>query len=130
MRRPGVLNSGMFRVFVEKLEITGYHGVAPEERRLGNRFLFDIDMFVQGKADETDALAETVDYGAVCGLVKSVSDSRSFLTVEALAASVAENILSAFPIVAEVEVRCAKLLPPVLLPVKAAGAIVRRSQKA
>lgn len=125
-----MLNSRMFHVFIESLELTGFHGVAPEERKLGSRFVFDIDMIVDGKSDITDSISDTVDYGEVCGLVKTISDSRHFLTVEALAAEVANGILARFPLVQEVEVRCSKLLPPIPLAVQSAGAIVRRSQKA
>lgn len=124
-----MLNSSVFRVFIQRLEVTGFHGVAPEERRLGNRFVFDIDMNVEGKADKTDEISDTVDYGSVCEFVKAVSDSRQFMTVEAFASEVADGILDRFSCVIDVEVRCAKLLPPVPLSVQSAGAIVRRSQK-
>jgi dihydroneopterin aldolase len=130
MRRLAMLNSCMFRVFIERLELTGFHGVAPEERKLGNRFVFDIDMAVEGKADITDDISDTVEYGKVCELVKTISDSSCFLTVEALAAAVAGGILAGFPQAKEVEVRCAKQLPPIPLNVQSAGAIVRRSQRA
>jgi len=130
MSQMRMLNSCMFRVFIESLELTGYHGVAPEERKLGNRFLFDIEMVVDGNADKSDELSGTADYGSVCLLVKSVSDSRSFMTVEALAGAVADRILKEFPGVIEAEVRCGKLLPPVPMSVQSAGAFVSRSRKA
>lgn len=130
MSHLGMLNCRMVRVFINGLELTGHHGAAPEERQVGNRFVFDIDMSVDGNADKTDNLADTVDYGAVCHLVKAVSDGRQFATVEALAGAVAEAIIGRFPRALEVQVRCAKLLPPVPLPVRAAGAVVTRKQKA
>ncbi len=125
-----MLNSCMFRVFIESLELTGYHGVEPEERKLGNRFLIDIEMLVDGKADKTDQLGDSADYSAVCIRAKEVSDSRSFLTVEGLAGAIADAVMEEFECVGEVEVRVAKLLPPVPLSVQSAGAAVTRSRKA
>lgn len=125
-----MLHSSMFRVFIESLELTGYHGVEPEERKLGNRFLLDIEMLVDGKADRTDALEDSADYSAVCVRAKEVSDSRSFITVEGLAGAIADAVMAEFECVVEVEVRCAKLLPPIPMSIQSAGAVVTRTRKA
>ena len=52
------------------IEIFGYHGDLPEERKLGQKFLVDLelnlDLSIAGKSDE---LSDTVDYPQILALV-------------------------------------------------------------
>ena len=112
---------------VHGLELFGHHGVGEEERRLGQRFLFDLDLVVDDAGARTDALEDTVDYRAVVACVRAVSDSRPFSLLEALATAVAEALLARFPLHG-VRVRVRK--PDVRLdaPVAHTAATVERSR--
>ena len=47
------------KIELHGLEVYGYHGVGEEERRTGQRFLFDLELDVAG-ADEAQRVAEVL----------------------------------------------------------------------
>ena len=54
----------MDKIYVNRMEFYGYHGVFPEETRLGQRFAVDLAVAVDlRKAGETDELEYSVNYG-------------------------------------------------------------------
>ncbi len=73
------------------LELFGHHGVEPEERRRGQRFLYDVT--VEHPEPVGDRIDETVDYRRVVELVRQVSDGRAYELLETLAAAVADALL-------------------------------------
>jgi 7,8-dihydroneopterin aldolase/epimerase/oxygenase len=109
------------------IELHGFHGVLPEERERGQRFLFDVRLDVPDAA-VSDRLDDAVDYREVVRTVREVSDGRAFQLLEALAAAVADELLARFPAdAARVRVR----KPDVVLdpPVEFAAAIAERSRR-
>jgi dihydroneopterin aldolase len=107
------------------LELYGYHGVKPEERRDGQRFLFDVRLEV-GDAGLSDRIGDAVDYRDVAAAVQEVSDGTPFHLLEALAAAVADALLTRFPNVQVASVRVRK--PDVALPVEYSAVTVERSR--
>ena len=107
------------------LEVFGYHGVNEDERRDGQRFLYDLELEV-GEAGSSDRIEDAVDYREVAACVREVSESRAFHLLEALAAAVADALLERFS-VARVRVRVRK--PDVRLPVEHAAVSVERSRR-
>jgi dihydroneopterin aldolase len=95
------------KVELRALEVRGYHGVLDEERRDGQRFLFDIELEVGEEAAVTDRIEDAVDYRDVAAAVRDVSDGRNYRLLEALAAAVADELLGRFA-VERVRVRVAK----------------------
>ena len=79
------------------LELFGHHGVDEEERRRGQRFLFDVVLDV-GDAGQSDRIEDAVDYRDVSATVREISDGREFHLLEALAAAVADAILERFAV--------------------------------
>jgi len=80
------------------LELRARHGVLPEEARAGQRFLFDVELDVPADpAATTDRIDDAVDYRAVAGAVRDVSERRRFELLEALASAVADELLRRFP---------------------------------
>jgi 7,8-dihydroneopterin aldolase/epimerase/oxygenase len=106
------------------LEVFGFHGVGDDERRDGQRVLYDVELEV-GEAGSSDRIEDAVDYREVAACVREVSESRAFHLLEALAAAVADALLDRFPVV-RVRVRVRK--PEVRLPVEHAAATVERSR--
>jgi len=111
---------------IEGLELRGFHGALPEERKRGQMFLFDVTLVAHDAGVHTDKLGDTVDYTAVVAYIQKVSDSHRFNLIEALAARVADGLLERFP-VSQVSVRVRK--PEVKLegPVAWTAATVERS---
>ena len=109
-------------VEVQGLEVFGHHGVGEDERRDGQRFLFDVDYDV-GEGVFSDRIEDAVDYRDVVAVVERVSGERQCRLLEALAAAAADAIAAELP-VERVRVRVRK--PDARLPVEHTAAIVER----
>jgi dihydroneopterin aldolase len=112
---------------IEGLELQGFHGATPEERKGGQPFLFDVMLVAHDAGIRTDELADTIDYTKVVTCIREVSDGQRFNLIEALAAAVADEIIERFD-VSRVRVRVRK--PRVVLEAPAAhtAASVERSR--
>ena len=113
---------------VEGLELQGFHGALEEDRRSGQRFLFDVRLVAHDAAIRTDQLADTVDYTAVVARVRVVNESRRYNLIEALAAAVADDLLERFP-VASVRVRVRKPEVRLEAPADFTAATVERTRR-
>lgn len=102
----------MFTVFVRGIEFYGFHGVPAEERVVGHRYQVDVELQVEGSADRSDHISETVDYGAIAQLVTQIGTTESVHTVERLARIMGDRILADFPLVASLWISVAKPMPP------------------
>ena len=109
------------------LELHGRHGVLEDERRDGQRFLFDLWLEVGAEAGETDRLEDAVDYREFVALVRDVSDGHAFRLLEALATAVADALLARFP-VAQARVRVRKPDVRLAVPVEFAAVSVERAR--
>ena len=110
----------MYTVFVRGIDFYGYHGVPAEERHIGHRYRVDMELRVDGSADESDHISDTVDYGAVCRLITRIGVDEKAHTVEKLARLMCERVLTEFPMVSSIWISVAKPLPPA--PIMAAEA--------
>ncbi|HSI72358.1 MAG TPA: dihydroneopterin aldolase [Fimbriimonas sp.] len=119
----------MYTVFVRGLEVYAYHGVSPEERAVGHRYVVDVEMEVAGDADSTDDVRDTVDYGEIGQLVEFVVRNEQCFTVERLGALVAERLLAKFDAAVDVTVSIEKPMPPMPLVAEAAGVTVNRRKR-
>lgn len=117
------------RITIKALEVFAYHGLLPEEKRLGQLFLFDIGLSLKRSAAlETDDVADTVDYAAVCDCVAEVAAAGSYNLLERLAAVVADAVLERFPAVDRVKVRVAKAAAPLPHPVGQVAVMIKRTR--
>lgn len=108
------------------LSLHGHHGADEDERRKGQRFLFDLWLETGDTAAVSDRIEDAVDYREVATLVQEVSDGREFRLLEALATAIADAVLARFPVVVRVRVRVRK--PEVRLepPVEFSAVVVER----
>lgn len=101
------------KIILAGMEFYGYHGVLPEERTLGQRFLVDVELYLDlRRAAETGDLSCTVDYSRVYELAEQIVCGSPVRLIESLAETIAASILERFP-VAETMVRVKKSQPPV-----------------
>ena len=77
------------------LQVFGRHGVYEEEQRLGQLFLFDVELEV-GERGADDRLEGAVDYSQVAAAIRELSDARRFDLIEALASAAAELVYERF----------------------------------
>ncbi len=109
-------------ILIQGLEIYAYHGSFGEERQLGQRFLLDLTLRVDIAASAaSDTLADTVDYGAVVGVVTEAFTQKRFKLLEAAARAVAQAVLAAYPSVASLAVTLRKPSPPIAATLSAVG---------
>ncbi len=87
--------SDQVTVAVTGLECFGYHGVFPEEREQGQRFVVDLAMtLVETSATETDHLADTVDYEAIAEAVAEILEGPPVALLEHLASLIATRVMA------------------------------------
>jgi dihydroneopterin aldolase len=111
----------MFTVLVRGLEFYGFHGVPDAEQVVGHRYIVDVELEVDGAAELTDDVADTVDYGQVAHGLSLLGVNSQFRTVERLARAMADHLLEAYPRVVELEIEVRKLLPPAPVILEEAG---------
>ena len=102
------------RVVVIRLEgmtFRAFHGVLPEERKLGGPFRVDLKLTVEAPARYRDRLTETLDYRLAHARVTALMTRRKFHTLEALADAIAEALVRLAKVVVA-RVRVTKLAPP------------------
>lgn len=109
------ITSDEVTIEVNGLELYTHHGVSEAEREIGQRLTIDVRMEVnECAALASDDVSDTVDYGAVAQTLALSAQARSFQTLEALIASLADELLDKYP-VERVWIRAAKPQPPVPL---------------
>ncbi len=117
------------RIEIRDLRVTGVHGVLPEERERAQPFSLDIVAWLDmDAAQQSDDLADTVDYGALAQAAAHIVGGRSYRLLEALAGRLASALLITDPRLEAVEVTVRKLRPPLALDVGSTGVRVRRAR--
>ena len=104
-------------------------GVLPHERTTPQPLELDIDLQADlDAAGESDDLADTIDYGAVCAAVEAAVQAQPVALLERLAALVSQAVLDVDARISAVEVVVRKLRPPVPQHLATSGVRVRRSR--
>jgi dihydroneopterin aldolase len=100
------------KIILKGLQFYGHHGVLPQERELGRRFVVDLELFLDlTEAGRRDDLTCTVDYTKVVQLVEKQVTGSSHRLIEAIADNLASAVLNSFS-VEEVKVRVKKIDVP------------------
>lgn len=108
----------MDRIRLTGMRFFGYHGFFPEESRLGQSFIVDLELEVDLRtAGRQDSLSQTVDYGKVYGTVKEIVEGAPFKLIEAVAERVAAQVLATHALVQAVTVRVHKPNAPIPGPI-------------
>ena len=83
------------KVELRGLQVFGYHGVEEEEQRLGQPFLYVVELEV-GDRGASDRLEDALDYTHVAQAIRELSAARRFNLLEALATAVADMLMERF----------------------------------
>jgi len=117
-------------VFLEGLRFYCFHGVNPEERALGQRFVVDVHLAADlRQAGRSDDLGDTVNYSAVAKRVRAIVEGPPRELIEAVAEEIATALLAEHPLARSVTVTLRKpeaALKGIIM--EAAGVRVRRSR--
>ena len=113
-------------IFLEQVKVQTKLGVPAWERMLPQTIILDIEIdYDLSNACKSDAIADTIDYGAVVGRIRDTLNIHSFQLVEALAEHVCQLILTEFGALS-VKIKVAK--PGILPGLKALGVVIERSR--
>lgn len=103
----------MDRMIVSGMRFYGYHGVFPEENKLGQQFYIDLELDMDlERAARNDDLDATINYAELHSFTKEIVEGPPFKLIEALAGHIASGVLEAYTMVNEVAVRVTKPHPP------------------
>lgn len=84
-------------IHVNDMLFFGYHGVLPEETKLGQRFRVTVSLATDLKeAGATDDLTKTVNYAEVYELCKEVVEGPPIQLIESVAETIAGRILESY----------------------------------
>ncbi|KAL9229970.1 hypothetical protein vseg_005375 [Gypsophila vaccaria] len=102
------------RLILSGLTFYGFHGVKPEERSLGQRFIVDVDAWSDLQPPGiSDCVADTVDYTEIYSIVKEVVEGPPHNLLESIAHHIASKTLAKFLQVSAVRVKVKKPHVPV-----------------
>lgn len=95
----------MDKIYINNLEFMGFHGVFPEEKKLGQKFLVSLELTVDTReAGKTGDLTKSVHYGLVAQDVEELFLEKSIDLIETCAENIAEMVLKKYELVKEVKV--------------------------
>ncbi|MBQ9672850.1 MAG: dihydroneopterin aldolase [Prevotella sp.] len=99
-------------IFINGLRLYAYHGVMPQERRVGGWFLVTLRVHYNiTRAMESDRVADTLSYADLCELVKREMAIPSSL-LEHVAGRIARAIVEHYPEAEGLELEITKENPP------------------
>lgn len=111
------------------LRLAGVVGVLPHEQAQPQPLELDLDVHLDlAAAGSSDALADTVDYGALCDVAEQVVGTTSYALLEALAEHLARDLLAADTRIEAITVSVRKLRPPVAQQLSTSGVRFTRSR--
>ena len=85
----------MDRIRLNGMVFYGYHGVLPEERALGQRFVVDVEVFTDlRRAGVSDDLADTINYSQVYATAREIVTGPACQLIEAVAERIAARVLA------------------------------------
>jgi 7,8-dihydroneopterin aldolase/epimerase/oxygenase len=101
-------------VFLNGMQFYGYHGVHPEETRLGQRFELDIEVQLNLRnAGASDDLMQTVNYSELFAISRDIVEGEPKHLIEAVAESIATQMLNGYPEIEAVIIEIRKPSAPV-----------------
>ncbi|XP_073272141.1 dihydroneopterin aldolase 1-like isoform X2 [Primulina huaijiensis] len=115
------------KLVLRGLKFHGYHGVKPEERVLGQKFLIEVDAWMDLRAaGNSDDLSDTISYTAIYRIVKEIVEGTPRNLVEYVAELIACTTLGKFPRISAVRVQVGKPHVAVIGPVDYLGVEIIR----
>lgn len=117
----------MDKIIIENLELFANHGVFPEETKLGQKFLINMELYLPTrKAGYSDDLTESVNYGEVSHFVTEFLTTHTYKLIEAAAEQTARAVLLHFPLIQKLKFSIHKPWAPVGLPLSDVAVEIER----
>lgn len=108
-------------IFLKDLRFHAFHGVMPQERKVGGDFLVSLRMgYDISKAMRTDEVSDTLNYAEVYALVRKELEQPSAL-LERVAGRIAEALFASDPKILSIDLWLTKVNPPMGADCQGAG---------
>lgn len=117
----------MDRIDIRNLEVVAKHGVYPEEKTLGQRFVISVSLYLDlRKAGKSDDLSDSLDYSKLCEVIEDFVRSNSFNLIETVAERLATKLLTEYAVVGEVRVEVKKPWAPINARLETVSVVIER----
>lgn len=104
----------MDKIMLNGMKFYGFHGLLPEENRLGQRFQVDAELFLDlTKPGQSDQMDDSIHYGQAYELVKEIAEGEAKQLLESVADTIASRLLEEFSLLTACTVRVTKPDPPI-----------------
>ena len=114
---------------IKNLEVFARHGVLPEEKVIGQKFLISASLFLDlHNAGMEDDLSKTLDYAEICNVIKASIEDNTFCLIETVAERLAEKLLVEHPSLQKVRLEIKKPWAPVAIPLETVSVEIERSR--
>ena len=108
-------------IFLKDLRFHAFHGVMPQERKVGGDFLVSLRMgYDISKVMRTDEVSDTLNYAEVYALVRKEMEQPSAL-LERVAGRIAEALFASDPKILSIDLWLTKVNPPMGADCQGAG---------
>ncbi|MCS6904590.1 MAG: dihydroneopterin aldolase [Bacteroidia bacterium] len=96
----------MLEIILEEMEFYAFHGMYPEEKKLGNKFTVHLRVAIKNPSS-------LVDYSQLYQLVAQEMNSNAVSTLEELSQKICNCIKSHYPQIYRITIEVRKHLPPI-----------------
>ena len=101
------------KIRLHNMVFFGYHGVHPEERKLGQRFVVNVTCETDHSRDgEIRHLEDTIDYTRVFEVIQHIMEKKQYHVMEECANTIITALLDTFPMMTHVVVGIKKPYVP------------------
>lgn len=122
-------DSKSYQIEIHGLSLYGYHGVYPEENKLGQTFRMDLTVTVDRAERKMDDDAESVvSYAEIVERVCDTFSAKSYKLLETLADAILGD-LAAFGRIRHARIRIKKPHAPIPYPLSHVGIVVEKSYR-
>ena len=120
----------MDKIYIRDLEFIGYHGVFEEEKKLGQKFIFDIECELNyKKAMFSDEMTDSISYADIAEVVVKTATTNTFNLLERLAGEILKNIFTEFPQIENINLKINKPGAPIKYHFEKCGVEVKLSRE-
>lgn len=102
------------KIHLNKMIFFGYHGVQPEERTLGQRFVVNLTFETNDQDDNSiHKLEDTVDYTEIYRDLKDIMEKQTFHLLENCANTILNKLLDKYDKITQINVKIQKPSVPI-----------------
>ena len=117
----------MNKIIIQDLEVFAYHGMLEEEKKLGQKFVVSLEVWLEARKNSlSDNIEDTLDYGELCQRVGALLKAQSYDLIETAAQSLCQQILLEYPLVKRLKVHLKKPWAPIHMHLGCVGVEVER----